>query len=114
MPGVSPSKRFAERVVDGLDDGGVPERVVLWIEWREDGSWAVGRAIDPDHRPSAEPKAVDLIFAGYELDDALEHANEALEDEVRVLEEEGIDRKVMPFTRQEILPKLERRFLHEL
>jgi hypothetical protein len=114
MPGVSPSRRFAERVVDGLDDGGVPERVVLWIEWCEDGSWAVGRAIDPDHRPTAEPKAFDVIFAGYELDDALEHANEALEDEVRVLEEEGIDLKVAPFTRQEILPKLERRFLHEL
>jgi hypothetical protein len=114
MPGVSPSRRFAERVVDGLDDSGVPERVVLWIEWCADGSWAVGRAIDPDHRPTAEPKAFDVIFAGYELDDALEHANEALEDEVRVLEEEGIDLKVAPFTRQEILPKLEHRFLHEL
>ena len=75
---------------------------------------AVGRAIDPDHRPTTEPKAFDVIFLGYELDDALEHANEALEDEVRVLEEEGIDLKVAPFTRQEILPKLERRFLHEL
>ena len=38
----------------------------------------------------------------------------ALEDEVRVLEDEGIDLKVTPFTRQEILPKLEHRFLHEL
>ena len=37
-----------------------------------------------------------------------------LEDEVRVLEEEGLDVKVAPFTRQEILPKLERRFLHEM
>jgi hypothetical protein len=41
-------------------------------------------------------------------------SSEALEDEVRVLEEEGIDVKVAPFTRQEILPKLERRFLHEM
>ncbi len=114
MRGASPSRRFAERVVAGLDDGGVPEPVVLWIEWLEDGSWAVGRAIDPEHRPTDEPKADDVIFAGYELDDALEHANEALEDEVRVLEEEGIDVKVTPFTRQEILPKLERRFLHEM
>ena len=56
----------------------------------------------------------DVIFEGYELEDALEHANEALEDEVRVLEEEGLDIKVAPFTRQEILPKLERRFLHEM
>ena len=110
----SSSRRFAERVVAGLDDGGAPERVVLWIEWREDGSWAVGRAIDPEHRPTVEPKADDVIFSGYELGDALDHANEALEDEVRVLEEEGLDVKVAPFTRQEILPKLEHRFLHEL
>jgi len=106
-----PSERFAERVVDGLDDGGAPERVVVWIEWRDDGSWAVGRAIEPDQRPTAEPRPDDVIFAGYELEDALDHANEALEDEVRVLEEEGLDPKVTPFTRQEILPKLERRFL---
>jgi hypothetical protein len=114
MGAASSSRRFAERVVGGFDDGGAPEPVVLWIEWCEDGSWAVGRAIDPEHRPSVEPKADDVIFAGYELDDALEHANEALEDEVRVLEEEGIDVKVKPFTRQEILPKLEHRFLHEM
>jgi hypothetical protein len=114
MRAASPSRRFAERLVDGLDDAGAPQRVVLWIEWCEGGSWAVGRAIDPDHRPNAEPSADDLIFAGFELDDALEHANEALEDEVRVLEEEGIDVRVAPFTRQEILPKLEHRFLHEL
>jgi hypothetical protein len=112
MRGAPPSERFAERMVNGLDDGGAPERVVLWIEWREDGSWAVGRAIDPEHRPTDEPKTDDIIFAGYELEDALDHANEALEDEVRVLEEEGLDVNVTPFTRQEILPKLERRFLH--
>jgi hypothetical protein len=114
MRGASPSRRFAERVVAGVDDVGAPERVVLWIEWCEDGSWAVGRAIDPEHRPTDEPKPDDVIFAGYELEDALDHANEALEDEVRVLEDEGLDVKVAPFTRQEILPKLERRFLHEL
>jgi hypothetical protein len=111
MRGNPRAARFAERVVDGFDDSGVPERVVLWIEWRDDGSWAVGRAIDPDHRPTVEPSPEDVIFAGFELEDALDHANEALEDEVRVLEEEGLDIKVTPFTRQEILPKLERRFL---
>jgi hypothetical protein len=112
MREASPSRRFAERVVAGLDDGGAPEPVVLWIEWCEDGSWAVGRAIDPGHRSTDEQKT--WIFTGYELDDALDHANEALEDEVRVLEEEGLDVKVKPFTRQEILPKLEHRFLHEM
>ncbi|HEU0302966.1 MAG TPA: hypothetical protein VFR32_00145 [Gaiellaceae bacterium] len=102
--------RFAERVVEGLDDGGAKERVVVWIEWRHDGSWGVGRTIDPDHRPS--PGREQFVFEGYELGDALEHANEALEDEVRVLEEEGVEVRVAPFTRQEIVPKLERRFLH--
>ena len=87
---------------------------MLWIEWRGDGSWAVGRAIDPGHRAAREPSADDVIFTGYELDDALEHANEALEDEVRVLEDEGLDVKVRPFTRQEILPRLEDRFLHRM
>lgn len=99
--------RFAERVVEGLDDGGARERVVLWIEWRHDGSWGVGRSIDPERRTSRD----ELVFEGYELQDALEHANEALEDEVRVLEEEGVEARVRPFTRQEILPQLERRFL---
>ena len=112
MRGAPTSERFAERVVEGLDDGGARERVVVWIEWREDGSWAVGRAIDPEHRPTGVPSAEDVIFEGYELEDALDHANEALEDEVRVLEEEGLDVKVAPFTRKEILPKLEHRFLH--
>lgn len=108
------SERFAQRVVEGIDDGGAREPVVLWIEWRQNGSWAVGRAIDPGHRPTGEPSADDFIFEGYELEDALDHANEALEDEVRVLEEEGLDVKVRPFTRQEILPKLEERFLHRM
>jgi hypothetical protein len=107
-----PSERYAERVIDGLDDDGAPERIVLWIERREGGLWVVGRVVDPDHRPSDELRPDDEIFEGYELDDALEHANDALEDEVRVLEEEGLDVRVAPFTRAEILPRLERWFLH--
>jgi hypothetical protein len=103
--------RYAERVLDGRDDGGAPERVVLWIERREDGMWAVGRATNPQHRPSDEPRPEDYVFEGYELDDALEHANEALEDDVSVLEGEGGGGRVAPFTRKEVLPKLERHFL---
>lgn len=114
MAGSPSSERFAERVVEGIDDGGAREQVVLWIEWRADGSWAVGRAIDPDHRAAGDPSADAVIFTGYELDDALERANEALEDEVRVLEDEGVEVKVKPFTRQEILPRLEDRFLHRM
>src|SRR5438045_1372412 len=102
--------RYAERVLDGFDDAGVPERVVLWIERKEGGLWAVGRAVDPQHRPSDEPRKDDYLFEGYELDEALEQGNAALEDDVRVLEDDGSDGRVQPFTRKEVLPALERWF----
>jgi hypothetical protein len=106
------SARYAERALDGLDEAGGAERIVLWIERRDGGLWVVGRSVNPEHRPSDEPRPEDEIFSGFELDDALEHANEALEDDVSVLETEGIDKRVPPFTRKEILPRLERWFLH--
>lgn len=111
MGRASTSERYAERVLDGLGDSGTPERIVLWIERREGGIWVVGRVVDPEHRPDRDLQPADEIFEGYELDDALEHANGALEDEVRVLEEEGLEVRVAPFTRTEILPRLERWFL---
>ena len=43
-------------------------------------------------------------------EEALARANEALEDDVRVLEEDGRDVKVRPFSRREVLPFLERFF----
>ncbi len=110
MPGSPPPTRCAERVLDRFDHRGEAEHLVLWIERREDGLWAVGRVVNPQLRPSASPRADDYIFESYELDDALEHANAALEDDVRVLEEEGLEKRVLPFTRKEILPLLERRF----
>ena len=64
--------RFAERVVEGVDDGGSAERIVLWIERKEGGVWAVGRAVNPQHRPSSEPRPEDYFFEGYELQDALD------------------------------------------
>ncbi len=106
-PGTS---RYAERVLDSVDDDGSPERVVLWIERKEGGVWAVGRAVNPQHRESAEPRADDYLFEGYELDDALEAANAALEDDVSVLEQDGKAGRVAPFTRKEIVPRLERWF----
>ena len=106
----SKAGRYAERVLDGFDDAGVPERVVLWIERKEGGLWAVGRAVNPQHRPSDEPRKDDYLFEGYELDEALEQGNAALEDDVRVLEDDGSDGRVQPFTRKEVLPTLERWF----
>ena len=102
--------RCAERVLDGFDDAGAPERVVLWIERKDGGLWGVGRAVNPQHRPSDEPRREDWVFEGYELDDALEQANAALEDDVHVFEEDGADDRVQPFTRKEVLPTLERWF----
>ena len=102
--------RYAERVLAGVDDSGAPEQVVIWVERRDGGMWAVGRAVNPQHRTSDEPRRDDYVFESYELDEALEHANDALEDDVAVLEQEGVDDRIPPFTRREILPALERWF----
>jgi hypothetical protein len=103
--------RFAERVLRGVDDQGEEERVVLWIERKPGALWAVGRAVNPNLRQSDEPRPDDYLFEGYELDDALDAANGALEDEVRVLEEDGFDQgRVPPFKRSELLGPLERWF----
>lgn len=105
------SGRFAERVLRGVDDAGNEERVVIWIERRPGAVWSVGRAVNPQHRPSDEPRPDDWIFEGYELEDALEAANGALEDDVSVLEEDGMAQELVPpFKRSELLKPLERWF----
>jgi hypothetical protein len=104
--------RYAERVLAGVDDVGEEERIVLWIERRAGGVWAVGRAVNPQLRESDETRGEDVIFEGYELADALDRANEALEDDVAVLEDDGRDADAKPFTRREILPLLERWFFN--
>ena len=62
----------------------------------------------PARRP--EPREDDYVFVGYELDDALEAANATLEDDVVVSEGDGLDGKVRPFRREELLEPLERLF----
>ena len=93
-----------------MDDGGAEERVVVWIERREGAVWAVGRAVNPQHRSSDEPRRDDYVFEGHELDDALEQANAVLEDDLRVSEDDGRAQFVKPFTRKELLGPLERWF----
>ena len=102
--------RFAERELHGVDENGNGERIVIWLERGEGGIWRVGRAVNPELRPSAEARPEDVVFEGFELGDALQRANEALEDDVRVLEEDRLDVDVKPFTRREVLPLLERWF----
>ena len=102
--------RFAERVLTGVDHSGQEERVVVWIERKPGTLWAVGRAVNPHLRPTDEPRKDDYVFEGYELDDALEHANAVLEDDCEVLEQDGRTVDVKPFLRQEMLGPLERWF----
>ena len=59
--------RCAERLLRGVDDAGRDERVVIWVERKEGGVWAVGRAVNPQHRRSDEPHRDDYLFEGYEL-----------------------------------------------
>jgi hypothetical protein len=102
--------RCAERVLAGVDDSGREERIVIWLERKQGGVWAVGRAVDPQLRSNDEPRHDEWLFEGYELGDALEAANAALEDDVSVLENDGAALDVKPFTRKEVLPVLERFF----
>jgi hypothetical protein len=97
-------------VLEAVDDGGAPERIVIWIERKPGAVWAVGRAVNPQHRSTYDARSDEYLFEGFELDDALEAANSALEDDVRVLENDRRDVKVKPFTRAELLGPLEKWF----
>ena len=102
--------RFAERVVHGIDDDGSRQEIVVWIERRRGAVWAVGRAINPRHRSVPEALPEDFVFEGYEMGDALEAANSALDDDLAVSAEEGVDERVRPFVADELLKPLERWF----
>jgi hypothetical protein len=102
--------RLAERVVEGRDDAGRAEQIVVWIERRPGAIWAVGRMVNPELRPSPEPHAEDYLWQGYELEDALEAANGTLEDDCVVSDDDGSTQKVMPFRREELLEPLEKFF----
>jgi hypothetical protein len=98
-----PDGRYAERTLDGFDDAGARERIVIWIERKDGGVWAVGRVVNPQYRESAVPRRDDYVFEGYELDDALEQANSTLQADLTVSPVEGI----LPFEREEVLKRLE-------
>ena len=70
----------------------------------------MGRAVNPQHRESDEPRAADYTFEGYELQDALDAANDTLEDDLRVSEQDGQQSRIQPFKRAEVLRPLERWF----
>ena len=99
--------RCAERLLRGVDDAGRDESVVIWVERKEGGVWAVGRAMNPQLREVKEPRPEDYVFEGYELGDCLQQANETLEDDFTVSERDGHAEHVRPFTRDELLKPLE-------
>jgi hypothetical protein len=103
-------RRIAERVVEGRDDAGADELIVIWIERRPGALWTVGRAVNPQLRDSVEPRPDDFVWEGYELEDALEAANAALEDDCVVSEDDGWAGRVRPFRRDELTAPLERAF----
>ena len=110
MRRTSTAGRYAERVLHGVDDGGAREQVVIWIERKTGGVWAVGRIVNPRHRRSDEPRPEDYAFEGYELDDALEQANGLLDSDLKVSQQDGRGEIVPPFERDEVLRPLERWF----
>ena len=110
MRRTSKAGRFAERLLTGVDDAGNEERIVIWIERKAGAVWAVGRSVNLHLRSSDEPRRDEYLFEGYELDDALNHANEVLEDDVSVLEGDRRSVDVKPFVRKELLGPLERWF----
>src|SRR5512135_969764 len=100
---------FAQRVVQGVDDAGVDESILIWIERQPGALWAVGRAVNPEFPPGGGGSR-DYVFSGYELEDALEHANGTLTDDLHVSNGDGRVQTVEPFTREELLTPLERWF----
>jgi hypothetical protein len=103
--------RFAERIVDGRDDAGRPERVLIWIERKSGAVWAVGRMVNPQHRQTQAPRGDDYVWEGHELDDCLEIANGVLEDDAVVSEDDGgAGAHIKPFRREELLEPLEKFF----
>ena len=72
--------------------------------------WAVGRQVNPQHRQTESPRTEDYVWEGHELDDCLEAANAALEDDAVVSEGDGATETIRPFRRDELLAPLERFF----
>jgi hypothetical protein len=106
---IASSRGIAERVVEGLDDSGVAERVVVWIERKPGALWAVVRVVNPQYTDGCVHDC-EYVWEGYELDDALAAANETLEDDCCVSDGDGRDQHVLPFRRAELLAPLEQIF----
>lgn len=83
------------------DERGI-DSILIWIEHRSGAEWAVGRASDLAQREYSEPRERDYIFTGFDIDDAIGAANNALEDDVTASELDGMDADARPFTKSEL------------
>jgi hypothetical protein len=101
---------FAERTIGGVGDDGAAEVVTIWIERKPGAIWAVGRAVDLAQRADGLVRPDDYVFEGYEMGDALEAANAAIDADLDVSAEEGKPQEVEPFSEGELLVPLERWF----
>lgn len=104
------SQWFAQRTVQGISDDGAAERVTIWIERKPGAVWAVGRAVDLAERTNGAIRDDDYLFEGFEMGDALEAANAALDADLDVSREDGRRQEVGPFSDAELLEPLERWF----
>lgn len=104
------SNWFARRDLRGIGDDGASELITLWIERKPGALWAVGRAVGLAERPDGAVHTDDFLFEGYEMGDAVDAANEALESDLEVCRDEGRPQDVAVFTTTELLPQLERWF----
>jgi hypothetical protein len=93
-----------------VGDDGAAEVVTIWIERKPGAIWAVGRAVDLAQRADGLVRPDDYVFEGYEMGDALEAANAAIDADLDVSAEEGKPQEVEPFSEGELLVPLERWF----
>jgi hypothetical protein len=101
---------FAQRRVRGLAEDGGEEYVTIWIERRPGAVWAVGRAVSLEERLDGQVRADDYVFDGYEMGDAVEAANQALESDLEIAGADGIAQQVVGFVEDELRGPLERWF----
>ena len=92
-PTGSPSVRSS-----GVGDDGGAEMITLWIERKPGALWAVGRAVGLAERHDGAVHADDYVFEGYEMEDAVNAANEALDSDLEVCAGEGRAQDVDAFT----------------
>ena len=106
MRKISSDGRCAERTLEGFDDAGRAERIVIWLERQQGAVWAVGRAVNPQHRPSGEPRATTTSSRGTSWTTPSTARTERSPTTYTFSNGDGHVQDVPPFTRDELLKPL--------